>query len=189
MKDMIADMESLLGQSTLSGPDGRRGFLKVALGHGFCRGRDAGGGAKRHQDRWRGPHFRHRHGQGRRPGCACLRFPARRQDRPAGSAGDFRDLRRARAYRRHGAPLCQAGLPGAGARPVRASGRRHQGGQHTRTDEKHRRQDARCAGDERPGRHRRLGQDRMAATPRAWALPVFAGVGASPGCMRRTIRP
>jgi len=36
MKDMITDMESLLGQSTLTGPDGRRGFLKVALGTGFA---------------------------------------------------------------------------------------------------------------------------------------------------------
>lgn len=36
MKDMITDMDSLLGQSTLTGPDGRRGFLKVALGTGFA---------------------------------------------------------------------------------------------------------------------------------------------------------
>jgi len=36
MKDMITDVESLLGQSSLSGPDGRRGFLKVALGTGFA---------------------------------------------------------------------------------------------------------------------------------------------------------
>jgi len=36
MKDLITDGESLLGQSTLSGPDGRRGFLKVALGTGFA---------------------------------------------------------------------------------------------------------------------------------------------------------
>ncbi len=36
MKDMMTDMESLLGQSTLAGPDGRRGFLKVALGTGFA---------------------------------------------------------------------------------------------------------------------------------------------------------
>ena len=36
MKDMITDIESLLGQSSLSGPDGRRGFLKVALGTGFA---------------------------------------------------------------------------------------------------------------------------------------------------------
>ena len=36
MKDMISDVESLLGQSSLSGPDGRRGFLKVALGTGFA---------------------------------------------------------------------------------------------------------------------------------------------------------
>jgi carboxymethylenebutenolidase len=36
MKDMIIDVESLLGQSSLSGPDGRRGFLKVALGTGFA---------------------------------------------------------------------------------------------------------------------------------------------------------
>ncbi|OBV39055.1 dienelactone hydrolase family protein [Janthinobacterium psychrotolerans] len=36
MKDMITDVESLLGQSTLTGPDGRRGFLKVALGTGFA---------------------------------------------------------------------------------------------------------------------------------------------------------
>ena len=36
MKDLITDAESLLGQSTLSGPDGRRGFLKVALGTGFA---------------------------------------------------------------------------------------------------------------------------------------------------------
>ena len=36
MKDMITDVESLLGESTLTGPDGRRGFLKVALGTGFA---------------------------------------------------------------------------------------------------------------------------------------------------------
>ena len=36
MSDMITDCESLLGQSSLSGPDGRRGFLKVALGTGFA---------------------------------------------------------------------------------------------------------------------------------------------------------
>ena len=36
MKDMITDVESLLGRSSLSGPDGRRGFLKVALGTGFA---------------------------------------------------------------------------------------------------------------------------------------------------------
>ena len=36
MSDMITDCESLLGQSSLSGPDGRRGFLKVALGAGFA---------------------------------------------------------------------------------------------------------------------------------------------------------
>ncbi|KAB8043042.1 dienelactone hydrolase family protein [Janthinobacterium aquaticum] len=36
MKDLITDGESLLGPSTLSGPDGRRGFLKVALGTGFA---------------------------------------------------------------------------------------------------------------------------------------------------------
>ena len=36
MKDMISDVESLLGQSSLSGADGRRGFLKVALGTGFA---------------------------------------------------------------------------------------------------------------------------------------------------------
>ena len=36
MKDMITDVESLLGQSSLSGADGRRGFLKVALGTGFA---------------------------------------------------------------------------------------------------------------------------------------------------------
>ncbi|MFZ4877370.1 dienelactone hydrolase family protein [Janthinobacterium sp. Mn2066] len=36
MHDMIKDCESLLGQSSLSGPDGRRGFLKVALGTGFA---------------------------------------------------------------------------------------------------------------------------------------------------------
>ena len=36
MKDMSTDVESLLGQSSLSGPDGRRGFLKVALGTGFA---------------------------------------------------------------------------------------------------------------------------------------------------------
>ena len=36
MKDMITEVESLLGQSSLSGPDGRRGFLKVALGTGFA---------------------------------------------------------------------------------------------------------------------------------------------------------
>ena len=36
MKDMITDVESLLGQSSLSGPYGRRGFLKVALGTGFA---------------------------------------------------------------------------------------------------------------------------------------------------------
>lgn len=36
MKDMINDVESLLGQSSLSGADGRRGFLKVALGTGFA---------------------------------------------------------------------------------------------------------------------------------------------------------
>ena len=33
---MITDVESLLGQSSLSGADGRRGFLKVALGTGFA---------------------------------------------------------------------------------------------------------------------------------------------------------
>ena len=31
MSDMITDCESLLGQSSVTGPDGRRGFLKVAL--------------------------------------------------------------------------------------------------------------------------------------------------------------
>ena len=36
MSDMITDCESLLGQSSVSGPDGRRGFLKVALGAGFA---------------------------------------------------------------------------------------------------------------------------------------------------------
>lgn len=36
MKDMISEVESLLGQSSLSGADGRRGFLKVALGTGFA---------------------------------------------------------------------------------------------------------------------------------------------------------
>lgn len=36
MSDMITDCESLLGQSSLSGPDGRRSFLKVALGTGFA---------------------------------------------------------------------------------------------------------------------------------------------------------
>ncbi|WP_426056115.1 dienelactone hydrolase family protein [Janthinobacterium sp. PSPC2-1] len=36
MSDMITDCESLLGQSSLSGLDGRRGFLKVALGAGFA---------------------------------------------------------------------------------------------------------------------------------------------------------
>ncbi|MEG0883496.1 MAG: dienelactone hydrolase family protein, partial [Janthinobacterium sp.] len=36
MSDMITDCESLLGQSSLSGPDGRRGFLKMALGTGFA---------------------------------------------------------------------------------------------------------------------------------------------------------
>ncbi|APA70186.1 dienelactone hydrolase family protein [Janthinobacterium sp. 1_2014MBL_MicDiv] len=36
MSDMITDCDSLLGQSSLSGPDGRRGFLKVALGTGFA---------------------------------------------------------------------------------------------------------------------------------------------------------
>ncbi len=36
MSNMITDCESLLGQSSLSGPDGRRGFLKVALGTGFA---------------------------------------------------------------------------------------------------------------------------------------------------------
>ena len=36
MKDMISDVESLLGQSSLSGADGRRSFLKVALGTGFA---------------------------------------------------------------------------------------------------------------------------------------------------------
>lgn len=36
MKDLITDGESLLGQSMLSGQDGRRGFLKVALGTGFA---------------------------------------------------------------------------------------------------------------------------------------------------------
>ncbi|MGX9699804.1 dienelactone hydrolase family protein [Janthinobacterium lividum] len=36
MSDMITDCESLLGQSSLSGPDGRRGFLKVVLGTGFA---------------------------------------------------------------------------------------------------------------------------------------------------------
>ena len=36
MSDMITDCESLLGQSSVAGPDGRRGFLKVALGAGFA---------------------------------------------------------------------------------------------------------------------------------------------------------
>ena len=36
MKDMISDVESLWGQSSRSGADGRRGFLKVALGTGFA---------------------------------------------------------------------------------------------------------------------------------------------------------
>ena len=36
MSDMITDCESLLGQSSLCGPDGRRGFLKMALGSGFA---------------------------------------------------------------------------------------------------------------------------------------------------------
>ncbi|MCC7600133.1 dienelactone hydrolase family protein [Janthinobacterium sp. FW305-129] len=36
MSDMITDCESLLGQSSVSGPDGRRGFLKAALGAGFA---------------------------------------------------------------------------------------------------------------------------------------------------------
>ena len=36
MSDMITDCESLLGQSSVSGADGRRGFLKVALGAGFA---------------------------------------------------------------------------------------------------------------------------------------------------------
>ena len=36
MSDMITDCESLLGQSSVTGPDGRRGFLKVALGAGFA---------------------------------------------------------------------------------------------------------------------------------------------------------
>lgn len=36
MKDLISDGASLLGPSSMAGADGRRGFLKVALGTGFA---------------------------------------------------------------------------------------------------------------------------------------------------------